>query len=161
MVSQQLQENYKDFTPPRKVMSWSFIFSKRCCFNCGRNKYMSLRTLDSSNGWLSSEPVLSHQPYMPAVQVLVQFKSLEKVQTDREQRGEIKATSHEGPHASLPQIYSSLQISMSWSANPSQSGITFMWQSFTDRQDFDRVERKKWTIMALSKRMKSHLSIWG
>lgn len=34
---------------------------------------MSLRTLHSSNGWLSSKSVLSHQPYMLAVQALVQL----------------------------------------------------------------------------------------
>lgn len=33
----------------------------------------SLRTLQSSNGWLSSKSVLSHQPYMLTVQALVQL----------------------------------------------------------------------------------------
>lgn len=55
-----------------------FNFSKRHCLTSRGNKHVSLRTLYSSNGWLSSEPVLSHQPYMPAVQALVQFNSLER-----------------------------------------------------------------------------------
>lgn len=72
---------------------------------------MSLRTFCSLGGWLSSKSVLSHQPYMPAVQVLVQFRSLERgAQTDRWQRGEVDATCHEGPHARLLENYSSLQM---------------------------------------------------
>lgn len=68
---------------------------------------MSLRTLYSSSGWLSSEPVLSHQPYMSAAQ----FNSLERgVQEDRERREEMDATHHEGPHARLLQNYSSLPM---------------------------------------------------
>lgn len=99
---------------------------------------MSLRTLHSPNGWLSSKPVLSHQPYMLAVQALVQFNNSERgVQRHGEQRGEMEATSREGPHARLLQNYSSQQIKYEpvqiphsraslLCDSPSQTSITFM-----------------------------------
>lgn len=72
---------------------------------------MSLRTLHSSKGWLSSKSGLSHQPYMLAVKILVQFNSSERgVQRHGEQRGEMGATSCEGPHTCLLQNYSSQQV---------------------------------------------------
>lgn len=110
----------------------------KCCFTSQGNKHMSLRTLHSSNGWLSSKSVLSHQPYILAVEALVQFNSLERgVQRHWEQRGEMGATSCEGPHACLLQNYSSQQIKYEpvqpprsqaslLCDSPSQTDITWM-----------------------------------
>lgn len=75
---------------------------------------------------------------MLAVQALVLFNSLERgVQRHWEQRGEMGATSYEGPHACLLQNYSSQQIKYEpvqtprsqaspLCDSPSQTGSTLM-----------------------------------
>lgn len=123
---------------------------------------MSLRTPYSSHGWLSSEPVLSHQPYKPAVQGLIQFNSLEKgVQRDREQKGEMDATSHEGPHARLLQNYSSLQINYELEFPPltvrNHFYVTVLHRQSSLWWDGER----KRTIMGLPNKAKSLLRVWG